>query len=103
MEHGGWGETRVVGRWKPPSAGEVKINFDRAVFEEENEGGFGVVARSAEGECIAWSSHHYIKPVFPKLVEAIAARETAALVVLFEVGKELLVLLVPLLWALCVF
>lgn len=76
-------ETRVAGRWKPANAGVEKINFDGAIFEERKEGGFGVVARSAEGECTAWSSHRYIKPIFLELVEMVAAREAMALAIRF--------------------
>ncbi|KAK4415229.1 hypothetical protein Salat_2630200 [Sesamum alatum] len=68
---------------EPPAAGVVKINFDGAVFADGWEGGSGVVARSLEGECIAWASHRYVKPVFPELVEAIAVREAALLAIPF--------------------
>ncbi|XP_050259214.1 uncharacterized protein LOC126704240 [Quercus robur] len=40
---------REVVRWKPPSAGLFKINFDGAIFENMDLAGLGVVARTSMG------------------------------------------------------
>ena len=40
-------------RWRPPSVELVKINFDGAVFANENESGIGVVIRNDEGLVLA--------------------------------------------------
>ncbi|KAL0327848.1 UNVERIFIED_CONTAM: hypothetical protein Scaly_2217400 [Sesamum calycinum] len=70
-----------VDSWKPPEAGWVKVNYDGALFADGKEGGAGVVARSETGECVAWVSYRFVKPIYPEEVEAMAAREAALLVV----------------------
>ncbi|KAL0301902.1 UNVERIFIED_CONTAM: hypothetical protein Sradi_6467000 [Sesamum radiatum] len=70
-----------VDSWKPPEAGWVKVNYDGALFADGKEGGPGVVARSETGECVAWVSYRFVKPIYPEEVEAMAAREAALLVV----------------------
>ena len=40
-------------RWRPPSLGLVKINFDGTVFAKDNKSGAGAVIRNVEGHVIA--------------------------------------------------
>ena len=40
-------------RWKPPTIGELKANFDGAVFVNTGEAGIGVVIRNEFGEVMA--------------------------------------------------
>ena len=40
-------------RWKPPDASLVKINFDGAIFRNENRSGIGVVVRTHTSAILA--------------------------------------------------
>ena len=60
-------------KWKPPNVTDFKINFDGAVFRQENKSGIGVVIRDNSGVVIA-SLAQLIEPAFqPIEIEAIAA------------------------------
>ncbi|KAK4386128.1 putative mitochondrial protein [Sesamum angolense] len=50
--------SEVNRRWSLPRRGWVKINFDAATFANGTESGWGVVARSNSGQCLAWASCH---------------------------------------------
>ena len=39
--------------WKPPDARSFKINFDGAIFKQENKSGIGVVIRDHTGAVMA--------------------------------------------------
>ena len=59
-------------KWKPPNVTDFKINFDGAVFRQENKSGIGVVIRDNSGVVIA-SLAQLIEPAFqPIEIEAIA-------------------------------
>lgn len=78
--------TRVI--WKPPDASCFKINFDGAIFRNENRSGIGVVIRDNvirdhTGSIIA-SLAKLIAPAFqPTKIEAIVAAWA------LELGQEI--------------
>ncbi|KAL0282834.1 UNVERIFIED_CONTAM: putative mitochondrial protein [Sesamum angustifolium] len=69
--------------WSPPELGEVKLNFDRALFAPSSEVGLGVIARDAAGACIWWKSVCKQGMYEPEMVEAFAAREAILLALRF--------------------
>ena len=64
----------VEARWKPPSAGLFKINFDGAVFMDRSLVGLGIVIRDESGLIIVALSQKIPLPSSMELVEALAAR-----------------------------
>ncbi|KAL0457575.1 UNVERIFIED_CONTAM: Retrovirus-related Pol polyprotein from transposon TNT 1-94 [Sesamum latifolium] len=66
-------------RWSPPRLGEVKLNFDEAIFALSSEIGLGVIARDSDGACVGWNSVHKKGLLLPEMVEAFAAREAILL------------------------
>lgn len=40
-------------KWKPPPNNCFKVNFDGAVFKDDNEAGIGVLIKDEEGQVIA--------------------------------------------------
>ncbi|XP_075654761.1 uncharacterized protein LOC142624921 [Castanea sativa] len=71
-------------RWKPPPLDIFKINFDGAVFAEENYSGVGVIVRNKEGLVIAAMSEKIPQLLQPIEIEAMIA--TRALEFAREVG-----------------
>ena len=71
-------------RWKPPPAEIFKINFDGAVFVEENYSGVGVIVQDGEGLAIAAMSEKIPQLLQPTEIEAMSA--TRALEFAREVG-----------------
>ncbi|KAL0297690.1 UNVERIFIED_CONTAM: hypothetical protein Sradi_6821100 [Sesamum radiatum] len=71
--------SEVSSRWSLPRQGWVKINFDAATFANGSESGWGVVARSDSGQCLAWASCRLARSASPEVAEAVAAREAACL------------------------
>ena len=69
---------------KPPPVDIFKINFDGAVFAEENCSGVGVIVRDREGLAIAAMSEKIPQLLQPTKIEAMAA--TRALEFAREVG-----------------
>ncbi|KAL0005280.1 hypothetical protein SO802_012841 [Lithocarpus litseifolius] len=59
--------------WKPPPLDTFKINFDGAVFAEENYSGVGVIIRNREGLVIAALSEKIPQLLQPIEIEAMAA------------------------------
>ena len=60
-------------RWKPPTSGVYKINFDGALFEEQACAGLGVVIRDSAGLIIGALSQKIRYPGSVDMVEALAA------------------------------
>ena len=45
-------------RWTPPPEDFYKINFDAAVFQEDNRAGIGVIVRDCNGLVMAFLSQN---------------------------------------------
>lgn len=74
---------RQTAKWRPPDARSFKINFDGAIFRQENRSGIGVAIRDHTGAVIA-SLAQSIAPAFlPIEIEAIAAARA------LEFGEEI--------------
>ncbi|KAK9988324.1 hypothetical protein SO802_028563 [Lithocarpus litseifolius] len=70
-------------KWKPPDVYGFKINFDGAIFKQENKSGIGVVIRDHSGAVIA-SLSQLTAPAFqPIEIEALAVARA------LEFGKEI--------------
>ncbi|KAL0005237.1 hypothetical protein SO802_012798 [Lithocarpus litseifolius] len=67
-------------KWKPPSTGMYKTNFDNAVFEESGEAGIGVIIRNSRGKVMASLAEKILKPSSVETVELLAARRAVILV-----------------------
>ena len=70
-------------RWKPPDANLVKINFDGAIFKDENSSGIGVVVRDHTSAILVSLSQSLSPALQPAEIEAIAAARA------LEFGQEL--------------
>ena len=64
----------TVYKWYPPTAGEVKTNYDGAMFRESDKAGIGVVIRDSEGQVLAALSEQIVKPPSVEILELLAAR-----------------------------
>ena len=62
-------------RWKPPTAGTLKINFDRAIFAEEKCSDLGVIVHDREGLVIASMAARVPQQLQPIEIEALAANK----------------------------
>ena len=60
--------------WKLPDTDTCKTNFDRAMFEDLNKAGIGVVVRNSQGEVMAAMSERIIMPPSVVILETIEAR-----------------------------
>ncbi|KAL0444149.1 UNVERIFIED_CONTAM: hypothetical protein Slati_2137600 [Sesamum latifolium] len=65
--------------WSPPGFGEVKLNFDRAIFASSSEVGLGVIARNSAGVSIWWKSVRKQGLFELEMLEAFTAREAILL------------------------
>ena len=81
---------RMRTRWKPPPLDVFKINFDGAVFAEENCSGVGAIIRNREGLVLAAMTEKIPQLLQPIEIEARAA--TRALEFAREVGISAAVL-----------
>ena len=73
-------------RWKPPASGELKANFDGAVFVDSDEAGIGVVIRNENGEVMAALSEKIALPPSEETWELLAKRKAAMFAV--ELGFQ---------------
>ena len=64
--------THIRSRWFPPPIGYVKINFDGAIFSNENKASLGVIIRDSSGLALASCSEILSKAYTSNEVEAIA-------------------------------
>ena len=71
-------------RWKPPDASLVKINFDSAIFRDENRSSIGVVVRTHTGAILASLTQSIPQALQPAEIEAIAT--VRALEFGYEIG-----------------
>lgn len=60
--------------WTLPDTNTCKTNFDRAMFEDLNKAGIGVVVRNSQGEVMAAMSERIIMPPSVVILETIEAR-----------------------------
>ena len=60
-------------RWQPPSMDRVKINFDGAVFKNEDGAGIGMVVRDSQGMVMASLSQNIPLPHSVVNLETLAA------------------------------
>uniref|UniRef100_A0A7N2LZD5 Uncharacterized protein n=1 Tax=Quercus lobata TaxID=97700 RepID=A0A7N2LZD5_QUELO len=60
-------------RWKPPDQGNVKTNFDEAVFEDINSASIGVVVRDDRGELLAALAKRILMPDSVLVLETLVA------------------------------
>ena len=73
-------------RWKPLATGELKANFDGAVFANPGETGIGVVIQNEFGEVMAALSEKIALPTSVETLELLAARR--ATVFAMELGLQ---------------
>ncbi|KAL3529325.1 hypothetical protein ACH5RR_008647 [Cinchona calisaya] len=69
--------SRQVTRWQTRPAGELKINFDVAVFKQVHCCGIRVVIRDRAGKFVVGLSEKLHDTVAPKLAEILAARRSS--------------------------
>ena len=60
-------------RWQPPPTDLIKINFDGAVFKDEDRAGIGMVVRDSQGMVIASLSQNIPLPHSVVNLETLAA------------------------------
>ena len=68
------GSSSILRRWRPPTAGSVKTNYDGAKFRESDKAGIGVVIRDSKGQVLAALSEQLVKPPSMEILELLAAR-----------------------------
>ena len=73
---------REVVKWSLPAEGLYKVNFDKAIFEDQAFAGLGVVIRDYASLIIGVLSQRIRLPSSVVLVEALAARRA----VLYSLG-----------------
>ena len=73
-------------RWKPPATGELKANFDGAVFADTGEAGIGVVIWNEFGEVMAALFEKIALLSSMETLELLAARRAAVFAV--ELGLQ---------------
>nr|POE73647.1 hypothetical protein CFP56_76385 [Quercus suber] len=64
--------------WTPPVNHMFKVNFDKAIFREEQKAGVGVIIRDEHGSVIASMADSISLPFSVDAVEAFAAKEALA-------------------------
>ena len=62
-------------QWQPPAENSFKVNFDGAVFGEEQEAGICVVIRDNEGHVLAALSEKVRLPASVEVLKMLVARE----------------------------
>ena len=67
------GSSSILLRWRPPTAGSVKTNYDGAMFRESDKVGIGVVIRGSEGQVLAALSEQLVKPPSVEILELLTA------------------------------
>ena len=77
-------------RWKPPEQGVYKVNYDGAMFNQQNRAGLDVVIRNIEGAIMASMSQQIPLPTTVAQVKALAARRAAAFALEVGINKAIL-------------
>lgn len=65
---------RPLSKWSPPAGDSYKVNFDGAVFKEDDRVGIGVIIQNCHGMVMASLSQNIPLPQTAVELEAIAAR-----------------------------
>lgn len=61
--------------WLPPLSGELKLNLDGALFEEQNRYGVGLVVRDEKGLLVEARTKLFVGTVQPEIAEAVGFKE----------------------------
>ena len=77
-------------RWKPPDRDCYKVNYNRAIFEQQGKAGLGVVIRNSNGEVVASMSQLVQLPTTVSQVEAMSARKATEFAL--EIGFDKIIL-----------
>lgn len=64
--------------WRPPVIGNMKTNYDGAMFDESDEAGIGVVIQNFNGEVMVALSEKIQKPSFMEVLELLVARQAVS-------------------------
>lgn len=70
--------------WKPPDPGEIKINFDGAMFKDSHETGIEVVVQNPHGEIMATMFEKIPMPFSVVILETLAIKR--AIIFIHEIG-----------------
>ena len=76
--------------WKPLNPSMFKINFDGAVFKNDNKSGIGVVIRDHQGLVIASLAQQLSHAFQPLKIEVLVAAQTITFDVETGIGKVVL-------------
>nr|XP_023900897.1 uncharacterized protein LOC112012746 [Quercus suber] len=76
-------------RWRPPDQGMYKVNYDGAIFSQQERAGVGVVIRNAEGAVMASLSQQIPLPTTVAQVEALAVRRATEFALELGVTKAI--------------
>ena len=74
LDRRGGSESLRAARWSTPIFPHYKINFDGAVFSEQQVAGLGVMIRGCYGRVIAAMAEHIPVPICAEIVEALACQ-----------------------------
>nr|XP_023897448.1 uncharacterized protein LOC112009346 [Quercus suber] len=77
-------------QWQPPAHQQYKINFDGALFKDENQAGLGVVIRDSKGQVMVSLAQRIPLPSTAIEVEALAARRALELALETGLNKGVL-------------
>ena len=76
--------------WQPPAHQQYKINFDGALFKDENQAGIGVVIRDSKGQVMVSLAQRIPLPNTAIEVEALAAWRAMELALEIGLNKGVL-------------
>ncbi|KAL0350015.1 UNVERIFIED_CONTAM: hypothetical protein Sradi_4150700, partial [Sesamum radiatum] len=76
--------------WVCPPTECIKINFDGGILDGGRALGIGIVARNAQGSCVAWQSLCWNRGGSAEMAEALAAREAIRLALCFRWPRVIL-------------
>ncbi|KAL0357695.1 UNVERIFIED_CONTAM: hypothetical protein Scaly_1455200 [Sesamum calycinum] len=76
--------------WVCPPTDCIKINFDGGLLDGGRALGIGIIARNAEGSCVAWQSFCWNRGGSTEMAEALAAREAIRLALRFRCPRVIL-------------
>lgn len=65
---------RPLSKWSPPAGDSYKVNFDGAVYKEDDRVGIGLIIQNCHGMVMASLSQNILLPQTAVELEAIAAR-----------------------------